>query len=285
MKYKNIFGEESSAGTPFRATATQRKGGLKTKSKIFMAMVLLAGFLPQSRAVLFLGSADSFAVLGNTTVTSTGNTVLNGNVGVYPGLAMTGFTFSPTPGPGIVNGTTYAGGSVAQQAQADALTAYNTLAGEPVDFNLTGQDLGGLTLTAGVNRFNSSASLTGILTLDAQNNSNARFDFLIGSTLTTGSGTSVLLINGAQANNVYWQVGSSATLGTGTSFFGSILADQSITLNTGAGLYGRALALNAAVTLDNNAITVVPEPASIWVLAFIASAWGLNKSLTGRQRT
>jgi type VI secretion system secreted protein VgrG len=250
--------------------APQTKGTSKMKSKglILTAFVALAGFLPQSKADVILDSADSFAVLGNT-----GDTILNGNLGVYPGLTITGFS------PGIVNGATYAGGSVAAQAQADALTAYNTLAGETVSQNgtLTGQDLGGMTLTPGVYFFSAVAQLTGILTLDAQGDSNARFDFQIGSTLTTAGSSSIVLTNGAQADNVFWQVGSSATLGADTSFDGSILADQSITLNAGASMSGRALALNAAVTLDDNDITVptdVPEPASFRLLAFCASVFG-----------
>jgi len=252
---------------------------MKSKSLILSALVAFAAFLPQSEAGIILGSADSFAVLGSSTVTSTGNTVLNGNLGVYPGSAITGFP------PGIVNGTTYTGGAVAQQAQVDALAAYNILAGEVSIQNLTGQDLGGLTLVPGVRKFNTSAQLTGILTLDALGDINARFDFQIGSTLTTASGASVLLINGAQADNVFWQVGSSATLGTGTSFDGSILADQSITFNTGASLYGRALALNAAVTLDNNLITVpIPEPATFWAGAFCASVLGARQWLAVRRR-
>ena len=239
----------------------------------------LAGFLPQSKADV-LGSADSFGVLGHSTVTSTltAGTVINGDLGLSPGTSITGF-FSIDGGPGIVNGTIHETDTVAATAQADALTAFGILASEMFNTNLTGQDLGGLTLTPGVFFFSSSAQLTGILTLDAQGDSNARFDFQIGSTLTTASSSSILLINGAQADNVFWQVGSSATLGTGTSFDGSILADKSITLNTGASMDGRALALNAAVTLDDNVITVptpVPEPGSFWLLAFCAPVFWLT---------
>ena len=121
---------------------------------------------------------------------------------------------------------------------------------------MTGQDLGGLTLTPGVYHFDSSASLSGILTLDAQGNPNARFDFQIGTTLITGNGSAIQLVNGAQADNVYFQVGTSATLGTNTAFDGNILADQSVTLTTGASmLNGRALALVGAVTMDTNQVT------------------------------
>jgi type VI secretion system secreted protein VgrG len=183
-----------------------------------------------------------------------------------------------------VNGVTYPGGAVAQQAENDALLAYNLLVGEAYTQILTGQDLGGLILTPGVYKFSSTAQMTGMLTLDAQNNPNAIFVFQIGSTLTTASSSSIDLLNGAQADNVYWQVGSSATLGTDTSFDGSILAVSSITLNTGASLSGRALALNAAVTLDNNIITVplaVPEPAAFSLLVFFACLFGMGYWIRG----
>ena len=281
--YQKCNRNGKSAGAPFRAIAPQLKGTFKMKSNclILLAIVALAGFLPQSKANVIIDSAESFAVLGASTVTSTGNTVLNGDLGVSPGSAITGF-ISIDGGPGIVNGTIYDNVAVAAQAQADALTAYNTLAGEAFDSNLSGQDLGTLTLTPGVYFFSSSAQLTGTLILDALGDSNARFDFRIGSTLTTAGSSAVLLIHGAQADNVFWQVGASATLGTDTSFDGSILADQSITFDTGASLFGRALALNAAVTLDDNVITVptvVPEPASFWLLAFCASVFGAGRRL------
>jgi type VI secretion system secreted protein VgrG len=245
---------------------------MKSKCLIISVVVAVTVCSSPSRAGTILNSADGFAVLGGSTVTSTGNTILNGDLGVYPGTAITGFT------PGVVHGVTYPGGAVAQQAESDTLLAYNLLAGEAFTQILTGQNLGGLTLTPGVYKFSSTAQMTGMLTLDAQNNPNAIFVFQIGSTLTTASSASMDLLNGAQADNVYWQVGSSATLGTDTSFDGSILADQSITLNTGTSLSGRALALNAAVTLDNNVITVplaVPEPAAFSLLVFCAFAFGI----------
>jgi type VI secretion system secreted protein VgrG len=182
-----------------------------------------------------------------------------------------------------VNGTIYAGISPAVQAEADVATAYNTLAGEALTANLTGQDLGTLggPLTAGVYHFNSSAGLTGTLTL----NGPGVFVFQIGSTLTTGTGAAVNLTGGAQADNVFWQVGSSATLGTGTSFNGNILALTAITFNTGTSMTGRALAINSFVTLDNNAVTMpvpVPEPGSFSLLALGASVLGLWRRKAGR---
>jgi type VI secretion system secreted protein VgrG len=222
---------------------------MTNKYLILSAVFPLFGFLPESNAA-FLGSADNYAVLAGSTVTSTGATVLNGNMGLYPGTAITGFP------PGIVNATKYVNNGVAQTAKADALTAYNALKTALNPYDLTGQDLGGLTLSPGVYHFDSSAQLTGKLYLNAPLNSSELFVFQIGSTLTTASDSSVFLLAGAQAANVFWQVGSSATLGTSTSFKGSILADQSITLNTGANMIGRAFALNAAVTLDKNVIDI-----------------------------
>jgi hypothetical protein len=199
-------------------------------------------------AQISLGTAQSFGVLGGSAVTNTGATTVNGNVGVSPGTAVTGFP------PGVITGgAIHTNDAVAVQAQNDLTTAYNQIAATPCTVDLTGQNLGGLTLTPGVYCFSSSAQLTGALTLDALGNPNALFLFKIGSTLTTASGSSVTVINGGSScNRVYWQVGSSATLGTGTSFAGDILALTSITLTTGANTSGRALARNGAVTLDTN---------------------------------
>ena len=196
-----------------------------------------------------LGSASSFAVLGGSTVTSTGLTLLTGDLGVWPGTEITGF------GPGVVIGTIHAGDEVAAQAQSDLTTAYNALAGLPCNTDLTGQDLGGQTLAPGVYCFSSSAQLTGTLVLDAGGNPNAVFIFQIASTLTTATNSSVVMINGGRVCNVFWQVGSSATLGTGTAFAGNILAYVSITLTTAVSLSGRALARTAAVTMDTDTVS------------------------------
>ena len=201
-----------------------------------------------------LGSAQRFAVLGSATVTNTGSSVITGDLGVSPGTAVTGFP------PGLVlSGTIHSADAAAFAAQDAVITAYNTLVDEGCTQDMTGQDLGGQTLTGGVYCFSSSAQLTGTLTLNAQGNPNAVFIFKMGSTLTTASASSVVVINSGSPDNVFWQVGSSATLGTTTSFSGNILALTSITVTTGARVAGRALARNGAVTLDTNAVTATNQ--------------------------
>lgn len=230
-------------------------------------LCLLAGAaLASPAAGDYLGTASSFAVLAGSTVTNTGPSSVIGNVGVWPGSAVTGFP------PGIVaNGSIHISDGVAQQAWMDASNAYDTFASMASNQSLTGFDLGGMTVTPGVYTFSSSAFLTGSLTLDAQGDPHAVFVFQIGSTLTTASASSVLGINGASGCNVFWQVGTSATLGTTTSFMGSILARASVTLNTGATIMeGRAIALDGAVTMDSNTISSeceVPGPGISIVLA------------------
>ena len=194
-----------------------------------------------------LGTAASFSVLGGQTVTNTGPTSVAGDLGVSPGTAVTGFP------PGLVLGTTHKADTIAAQAQLDTTNAYNVLSGEPCTSDLTGQDLAGKTLVAGVYCFTSDALLTGVLTLDAQGDANAVFIFKIASKLTVASGSAVL-VNGASPCNAFWKVGSSATIGTGASFVGNIVALTSIALQTGANLDGRALARNGEVTLDNDQV-------------------------------
>jgi LPXTG-site transpeptidase (sortase) family protein len=196
-----------------------------------------------------LGTAGNFAVLAGSTATNSGPSVLTSNLAVWPGTAITGFP------PGVVNGVTHNGDAVAEQAQGDLTAAYLDLAGRPCDVDLSGTDLGGLTLTEGVYCFSDSAGLTGQLTLDAAGNGDASFIFQIGSTLTTATSSSVVIINDGNACNVFWQVGTSATLGVSTSFPGNILALTSITLNTNTNITGRALARNGAVTMDTNDIS------------------------------
>ena len=221
---------------------------------------------------------DSYGVLAGSTVTNTGPSVINGDVGASPGdgtpPSVIGFP------PGIVNApfTIHDADADAALAQSELTTNYNDKAGRPATDNLTGQDLAGLTLSPGVYAFDSSAQLTGTLTLDGQGNPNAVFIFNIESTLTTGSDSVVMLVNGAQGGNVYFRVGSSATLDTNTQFAGQILALTTITLNTGADIEcGAALARNGAVTLDNNTISICQ---------LVAATFGdvLDSSVTDNQQ-
>ncbi len=202
-----------------------------------------------AQAPVATGTAGSFAVLAGSTVTNTGPSVISGSVGLAPGTAVTGFP------PGIVlAGTTEIADGVALQAKSDLITAYDDAAGRSSTASVAG-DLAGRTLTPGVYTSAGSLGLSGQLTLDAQGNPSAVFIFQAGSSLIVGSASQVNLIGGAQACNVYWQVGSSATVGSGSAFVGNILALTSITMNTGATLQGSALARNGAVTLDTNTIT------------------------------
>lgn len=197
-----------------------------------MARFLASAFSAVSLSALALTTAecswaqslDSYGVLAGSTVTNTGPSVITGHVGVSPGTSITGFDVPS--GPGIVNApyVIHNNDADAGLAQSELTTAYNALALRPTTVNLTGQDLGGLVLTPGVYAFDSSAQLTGTLTLDGLGNPNAVFVFNIDSTLTTASGSDVNLINGAQGGNVFFRVGSSATLGTTTAFEGKILA-------------------------------------------------------------
>ncbi len=220
------------------------------KRILLVICMLSMGSLAWAQSAPPLASAQTFAVLGASTVTNTGPTIITGDLGVSPGTAVTGFP----PGT-VTGGIIHAGDATAATAEADAHTAYAALVAEPCGTNLTGKTLGtspgAVTLSPGVYCFNSSAQLTGTLTL----NGSGVYVFQMGSTLTTASNSSVVLANGATGGNVFWQVGSSATLGTNTVFAGSILALISDTVTTGTSVCGRVFALTGAVTQDSNAIT------------------------------
>ncbi len=201
----------------------------------------------ETQPVALCPGIGNFSVLAGTTVTNTGSTTVSGDVGVCPGTAITGFP------PGTTGGTIHIADGVASLAQATLTAGYIDAAGRAGGTSEAG-DLVGKTLTAGVYTSTSSLANSGQLTLDAQGNPNAVFIFQIASTLITGSGSQIILANGASACNVFWQVGSSATLGTDSSFAGTIMALTSITIDTGVTLDGRALARNGAVTLDSDVI-------------------------------
>jgi len=236
----------------------------------------LNGSLSKTSSAVLLGLASTFAVLGGTTVTNDGASLITGDLGVYPGTAITGFdltsntiVYGPggtvTAGDGIVNGTIYAGGldsSVVEKAHNDALSAYNALVAQPCTFNYGAvQELNNLILTPGVHCFPSSAhlALNGTLYLDFQGNSDAVFIFKIGSTLVTVAGSKVIALNNPGAtcfgSNVYWAVGSSATI-DGAEFLGTVIATTAITMTSGANVSGRMLALGAEMTMITDTISV-----------------------------
>ncbi|MDQ2950513.1 MAG: ice-binding family protein [Acidobacteriota bacterium] len=228
----------------------------------FLLCVTLSAGLEAAQLPIVLGSAGNFSVLGASTVTNTGPTTVVGELGVSPGTAITGFP----PGQ-VTSGSIHSADGPAGLAQGDLTTAYNDAAGRVIPAIVAG-DLGGLTLPPGLYKSTSTLGITGVLRLDGQGNVNSVFIFQVGSALTTASGSQIVLQGGAQAANIFWQVGSSATLGTNSIFNGSILAQASISLATGAALNGRALARTAAVTLDSNTIvnpgpptTALPPPA------------------------
>ncbi len=240
-----LFTAGAATGT-FPNTVRAASGTLSATANVIVVASLPPNPLPPT-----LGAAGTFAVLGGQTVTNIGaTTTIFGDVGVSPGNTITGLPAGQPTG-----GSIHAGTAPAAAAQTALTAAYNDLAGRACGTGLTGLDLGGMTLSRGVYCFSSSAGLTGTLTLDGLGDPNAVFIFQIGSALTTASNSAVVLIGGAQPQNVYWQITSSATLGTGTSFRGNIITLISITLNTNASLTGRALARAAgAVTLASNAI-------------------------------
>lgn len=240
-------------GTLYTATITV---GAKASGGLALAANYLWTFTTGacSQATVVLGSAGNFAVLAGSTVTSTGPTSITGDLGVSPGTAVTGFP------PGTLTGAKHAGDPTAATGIADLTTAYNDAAGRSLCAVTVAGNLGGQTLPPGLYKSTSSLAISlGDLTLDAQGDGDAVWIFQMASTLTTTSGRQVILTNGARSANVYWQVGSDATLGTTSLFVGTIMADQSVSLATGATLNGRALARIAAVTMDSNTI-VKPAP-------------------------
>ncbi len=242
--------------TIMATTGAQDLGGVALRSPFSQNFTTgpcqSGGTLP----VILCPNIGNFSVLAGSTVTNTGPTTVSGNVGVSPGTAITGFP------PGTAGGTIQSSDGATDQAQIALAAAYEDAAGRSGGKTLAG-DLAGQTLTSGVYTSTSSLENSGAVTLDAQGNPNAVFIFQIGSTLTTASGSHVILVNGASACNVFWQVGSSATLGTGSVFNGNILALASITVTTGVTLNGSALARTGAVTLDDDVITSCPcAPAS-----------------------
>ena len=233
------------------AVSLNRRAVAVSAAAVLSCAAVTVGLAGEARAAAVgvpLGTAARFAVLAGAGVTNTGPTTLGGDLGSYPTTTTTG------TGTLTTTGVNHHGDAVTQGAKTDLTTGYNTAAGEGPPHPVTA-DLAGQTLTAGVYRSGSSLGLTGAVTLDAGGNPNAAFVFQAGSTLTTGSASRVLLTNGAQACNVFWQVGSSATLGTGSTFRGSILALTDITVTTGVTIQGRVLARNGAVTLDTDTIT------------------------------
>lgn len=227
-------------------------------------------------ASVSFGAADTFAVLAGTTVTNTGSSVISGNVGVSPGSSITGFP------PGVVSdGSIHSSDTLAIQAHADSVVAYAELTGLVTTVDLTGQDLGSMTLTPGVYSFSSSAQLTGTLTLDGQGFADPLFVFKIGSTLITAASSDIVLINGALASNIYFQVGSSTTLGATSTFKGTIVSQTDNNLGTGANVEGRVLALDGQTTLSGNTITVplvIPEPGTASLAAVGLGAFALRRN-------
>ena len=272
------------------------------KGRVMLACLLVLAFPAVVWSMPILGAAQSFTVLGGATVTNTGLSAIRGDVGVAPGTAITGLDAA------TLAGAMHGGDAAAMLAHADALAASDYLAGLAFTRDLSGQDLGGMVLTAGVYRLASSAQLTGSLVLDARNMANALFVFQIGSTLTTATASSVNVINGSADTGVFFGVGTSAVLGAGSQFAGNIVASDSITLNaTASVLCGRVLSVNGAVTLDTNALSNdcgngdfgsagysglvqaqpdqdVPEPATLPLLLFgmTALVWTARKPAIGK---
>lgn len=224
------------------------RGFLTTLLSVLL-IVTFSGLGAKAATKVDLGTANNFAVLAGTTITNTGSSAVTGDLGLDPGSSVTGFP------PATLTGTQHISDSISNQAKIDLVAAYNNAASQtPVSTVAT--ELGGTTKTAGnYDSADGTFSITGTLTLDAQDNADAVFIFKTESTLVTANSSVIILKNKAQACNIFWQVSSSATLGTNSTFKGNILALTSITLTTGANVEGRVFARNAAVTLDTNSIT------------------------------
>ena len=231
----------------------------------FVFSVLISGTSPALAVTnLDLQTAGTYALLAYSGITNTGASIIVGDVGSNPTASITGFP------PGLVTGTLHPSADAATGlAKTHLAAAYTSGMGQAVDINLSGQDLGGKTLVEGVYRFDADAGLTGTLILDAAGNPNAVWIFQIVGQLTTASASQVIMANNGYACNVYWLVGSSATLGTTTQFLGNIMAYSSITLNNGAILTGRALAQNGSITLNTNNVSVCAAPCPILTMTTV----------------
>ena len=238
------------SGTTYRATITTGAKDIAGNTLISNYEWDFTTILPAGPLGIDLRTAGSYAVLAGSGVTNTGPTIINGDMGTSPTGTINGFP------PGIVNGVINAANALAAQAKLDLTSAFNDGQSRSTSAISLPGNLSGLTLTPGLYVNSTSVLLSaGTVWLDAQGDANATFIFKMGSTLTTNAGTSVVLSGGAQAKNIYWIVGTSATLGTNSIFYGNILADQSITLTTGSVLNGRALTRIAAVSLDASIVT------------------------------
>jgi hypothetical protein len=255
-----------------------------------IAFVTLAAFGTQAAmaatATVNLGTSSAYAVLAGSTITNTGPTSIGGDIGLSPGTAITGF-----PPGGQTSGSMNITNGAALGAENDLITASVDAAGR-TPFNTVTGNLGGTTLVGGVYQAAASMALTGSVTLNGAGDPSTVWIFQAGTTLTTASASDVVLENGAQACNVFWQVGSSATLGTTTDFAGTIIATQSITLDTNATVSGRVLALNGAVTMDTNTIDVStcslappPTTTSTTVVATTTTAPGTTTTAPGTTTT
>jgi len=228
---------------------------VKIKRGALFTVLAIAGLLLPAKAQINLGSAANYGVLAGSTITNTGLTIVNGDLGLYPGTSVTG---SPT-----VNGAINVDNAFAEQAEADLASAYTAAHDLTPTFSNTNSQLGGQTLTPGVYNFGSSVDITGTLTLSG----NGLFVFQVGTALTAEGNSQITLTNGAQADDVFWEIGSSATLiGASSTFDGTVLASASITVDAGATVNGDLLAESGAVTLDADNITAIPEPADAALL-------------------